>query len=177
MLRLDHTNMGGSNLGWLQSLYHFSFADYFNPKNLKFGKLRVINDDLVQPGTGFPTHPHRDMEIVTYVIDGELTHADSMGNERVLSRGDVQFMTAGTGITHSEYNRGEDILRFLQIWIMPERSMLTPNYGDHPLMRPTGKTAGSILFLPRTATRRFASARTQIFTSWNWMPAARPNSP
>ena len=129
--KIDHTQMGSGDLGWLKSLFHFSFSNYYNPKNVKFGKLRVINDDLVKPDTGFPTHPHRDMEIVTYVIDGQLTHADSMGNERTLSRGDVQFMTAGTGITHSEYNRGEDILRFLQIWIMPESSMLTPNYGDH----------------------------------------------
>lgn len=129
--RIDHTKMGTSDLGWLNSLFHFSFSNYYNPKNVKFGKLRVINDDLVKPKTGFDTHPHRDMEIVTYVIDGELTHADSMGNERTLSRGEVQFMTAGTGITHSEYNLGDDMLRFLQIWIFPEKSMLTPNYGDH----------------------------------------------
>lgn len=132
MLReIDHTQMGSGDLGWLKSLFHFSFSNYYNPKNVKFGKLRVINDDLVKPDTGFPTHPHRDMEIVTYVIDGQLTHADSMGNERTLSRGDVQFMTAGTGITHSEYNLGDTMLRFLQIWIFPEKSMLTPNYGDH----------------------------------------------
>ncbi len=132
MLRkIDHKKMGTGDLGWLHSHFHFSFSNYYNPENVKFGKLRVINDDLVQPKTGFDTHPHRDMEIVTYVVNGELTHADSMGNERTLSRGDVQFMTAGSGITHSEYNLGDEVLRFLQIWIFPEKNWLTPNYGDH----------------------------------------------
>ncbi len=101
--RIDNTKMGSSDLGWLKSKFHFSFAEYYNPFNLNFGTLRVINDDLVKPGTGFDTHPHRDMEIVSYVVDGKLTHGDSMGNKNTLSRGHVQYMSAGTGVLHSEH--------------------------------------------------------------------------
>jgi len=129
--RIDNTKMGSSDLGWLKSKFHFSFAEYYNPSNLNFGTLRVINDDLVKPGTGFDTHPHRDMEIVSYVIDGELTHGDSMGNKRTLSRGHVQYMSAGTGILHSEHNLGKETLRFLQIWIIPDERGYEPNYGDY----------------------------------------------
>lgn len=132
MLRkIDNTKMGSSDLGWLKSKFHFSFAEYYNPSNINFGVLRVINDDLVEPGTGFDTHPHRDMEIISYVIDGELTHGDSMGNKRTLSRGHVQYMSAGTGVFHSEHNLGEETLRFLQIWILPDKNGYEPNYGDY----------------------------------------------
>jgi redox-sensitive bicupin YhaK (pirin superfamily) len=127
---IDHTQMGRGIHGWLDSHFHFSFADYYNPKNIRFGVLRVVNDDLVRSGTGFDTHPHENMEIISYVVNGELTHADSMGNERTLSRGQVQYMSAGTGVTHSEYNHGTDLLRFLQIWIFPDKEDYTPNYGD-----------------------------------------------
>lgn len=131
MLRkMDSKNMGASNHGWLKSTFHFSFAEYYNPKNIHFGALRVINDDLIQPGTGFDTHPHRDMEIISYVVDGQLTHRDSMGNQRTISRGHVQYMSAGTGVYHSEYNLGQDVLRLLQIWILPNHAGHTPNYGD-----------------------------------------------
>lgn len=131
MLRyIDHTKMGRSRLGWLDSHFHFSFAEYDNPENVRFGVLRVINDDIVRPGTGFDTHPHRDMEIISYVVEGELSHADSMGNQRTLTRGQVQYMSAGTGVHHSEHNRGKDPLRFLQIWIYPDGRGYTPNYGD-----------------------------------------------
>lgn len=131
MLRyINHENMGRSRLGWLDSHFHFSFAEYFNPDNMQFGILRVINDDLIQSHTGFDTHPHRDMEIVTYVVDGALTHADSMENQRSLTRGQVQYMSAGTGVTHSEHNRGDELLRLLQIWILPDKRGYTPNYGD-----------------------------------------------
>lgn len=129
--KIDHKTMGRSNLGWLQSLFHFSFADYYNPNNINFGTLRVVNDDLIKSGTGFPTHPHRDMEIISYVIDGELTHGDSMGNKRTLSRGQVQYLSAGTGITHSEYNYSDVTARFLQIWILPDQRGYKPNYGDY----------------------------------------------
>lgn len=129
--RIDNTKMGVSNLGWLKSKFHFSFAEYYNPENINFGTLRVINDDLVMPGTGFGTHPHRDMEIISYIIDGEITHGDSMGNKNTLSRGHVQYMSAGTGVWHSEYNLGKDTLRFLQIWILPDKKNNTPNYGDY----------------------------------------------
>src|SRR5690554_6732108 len=105
MLRkIDNTKMGRSNLGWLQSIFHFSFAEYYNPNNINFGVLRVINDDIIAPNTGFDMHPHRDMEIISYVIDGELTHEDSMGNKGALTRGQVQYMSAGTGVYHSEHN-------------------------------------------------------------------------
>ena len=131
MLRkLDVKNMGKSNLGWLQSIFHFSFADYQNPKNINFGVLRVINDDLIAPNEGFDMHPHKDMEIISYILDGELTHKDSMGNERTLSRGHIQYMSAGTGVFHSEHNFGRDTLRILQIWIFPDKRNYTPNYGD-----------------------------------------------
>lgn len=132
MLRkLDVKNMGKSNLGWLQSIFHFSFADYQNPKNINFGVLRVINDDLIAPNEGFDMHPHKDMEIISYILEGELTHKDSMGNERSLSRGHIQYMSAGTGVFHSEHNFGRDTLRILQIWIFPDKRNYTPNYGDY----------------------------------------------
>lgn len=131
MLRkMDSKNMGTGDHGWLKSTFHFSFANYYNPENIQFGALRVINDDLIQPGTGFDTHPHRDMEIISYVVDGELTHRDSMGNQQTITRGHVQYMSAGTGVYHSEYNLGQETLRLLQIWILPVRAGYAPNYGD-----------------------------------------------
>lgn len=129
--KLDSSKMGSSDLGWLRSKFHFSFAEYYNPNNMGFGVLRVINDDLVNPHTGFDTHPHRDMEIISYVVDGELTHGDSMGNKSKLTRGHVQYMSAGTGVYHSEHNLGEDRARFLQIWILPDKKGHTPNYGEY----------------------------------------------
>jgi quercetin 2,3-dioxygenase len=128
--KIESKNMGASNHGWLRSKFHFSFAEYYNPNNIQFGVLRVINDDLVEPQKGFGIHPHRDMEIISYVVNGELTHGDSMGNKNTITRGQVQYMSAGTGVLHSEYNLGEDTLRFLQIWIFPVQNGLTPNYGD-----------------------------------------------
>lgn len=129
--KIENKNMGRSNLGWLQSIFHFSFAEYYNPKNMNFGSLRVVNDDLVKSNTGFPTHPHKDMEIISYVVKGDLTHGDSMGNENTLTRGQVQYMSAGTGVYHSEYNLGGNTLRFLQIWILPDNTGYKPNYGDY----------------------------------------------
>jgi hypothetical protein len=114
MLRkIDSEDLGTSDLGRLRSRFHFSFAGYYHPDSISFGVLRVLNDDLVEPGAGFGTHPHRDMEIVSYVVGGRLTHADSMGNRHTLARGEVQSMSAGTGVTHSEHNRGEEVLGFL----------------------------------------------------------------
>ncbi|WP_102346315.1 pirin family protein [Bacillus sp. Marseille-P3661] len=128
--KLNSNNMGSSNLGWLKSKFHFSFAEYYNPDNIQFGVLRVINDDLVNPTTGFGKHPHQNMEIISYVVNGELTHGDNMGNKKTVTRGQVQYMSAGTGVLHSEYNLGEETLRFLQIWILPDKYGHTPNYGD-----------------------------------------------
>jgi quercetin 2,3-dioxygenase len=129
--KINSNDMGSSDHGWLKSKFHFSFADYYNPFNINFGVLRVINDDLIEPGTGFDTHPHKDMEIISYVIDGELTHGDSMGNMNTITRGQVQYMSAGTGVFHSEHNLGNDLARLLQIWIFPDKAGYNPVYGDH----------------------------------------------
>jgi redox-sensitive bicupin YhaK (pirin superfamily) len=128
--KIDHTKMGRGQHGWLDSHFHFSFAEYYNPDNIHFGMLRVLNDDMVQSGEGFDIHPHENMEILSYVVQGELTHGDSMGNKRTLTRGQVQYMSAGTGVLHSEHNLGTDMLRFLQIWIFPDKKGYKPNYGD-----------------------------------------------
>ncbi|MEE1236648.1 MAG: pirin family protein, partial [Turicibacter sp.] len=129
--KLDHRYMGGAIYNWLETTYHFSFANYYNEANLNFGVLRVLNDDIIAPHTGFESHSHQDMEILTYVIDGELTHEDSLGNSSVLRRGQMQYMSAGTGVTHSEYNKGDDPLRILQIWITPNKTGHQPTYGEY----------------------------------------------
>lgn len=129
--KLDSENMGKSDLGWLNSTFHFSFAEYFNIDNMNFGALRVINDDLIAGNTGFPPHPHKDMEIISYVVNGGLSHADSMGNEKTVYRGQVQYMSAGTGVTHSENNNEDETLRILQIWVMPNKKGYVPSYGDY----------------------------------------------
>ena len=129
--RLPVEKMGVSDLGWLKSKFHFSFAEYYNEDNINFGVLRVINDDIIAGGGGFPSHPHRDMEIISYMVDGKLTHKDSMGNESSIARGEVQYMSAGTGVMHSEYNKESEEARLLQIWILPDKRNHTPNYGEY----------------------------------------------
>lgn len=130
--KLPKENMGTSNLGWLESRFHFSFANYYNPKNMRFGVLRVVNDDIIHTTSGFDMHPHENMEIITYVINGELTHKDSLGNIETLTRGDVQYLSAGDGIYHSEHNLHKfENLRLLQMWIVPPQKGLSRLYGSH----------------------------------------------
>jgi redox-sensitive bicupin YhaK (pirin superfamily) len=114
---------------WLSTYWHFSFDHYYDPANLSFGPLRVFNDDVVQPGTGFPPHSHRDMEIITYVLEGELEHQDNLGNRGRVHPGEIQVMSAGTGITHAEYNPSKtDLLHLLQIWVLPRTRSLKPRW-------------------------------------------------
>ena len=114
--------------GWLQANWLFSFSDYYDPKNIRFGDLRVFNDDVVEPGGGFPTHPHEEMEIITLVLEGEITHEDSMGNSDTVKADSVQTMSAGMGISHSEFNLSNETLNLYQIWIYPDERGLKPSY-------------------------------------------------
>jgi len=130
---LDHAESRGiSDAGWLYSRHTFSFSDYQNPDRVRFGKLRVINDDIVAPGEGFATHGHDNMEIISIPIRGTLRHQDSMDNVHIIQAGDIQIMSAGTGITHSEYNASDnDPVNFLQIWVLPEQRDIPPRYAQN----------------------------------------------
>lgn len=132
MLRkLDHQFMGGAVYDWLNSTYHFSYADYVNQANVNFGVLRVLNDNTLAPHSGFEACPHKDMEILTYVISGTLTHTDNIGHTSKLVRGQMQYMSAGSGITHREYNDGDEPLRLLEIWITPDKKGHHPTYDTY----------------------------------------------
>ena len=131
--------------GWLKSFHSFSFANYYDPARTNWGNLRVWNDDTIAPQTGFPPHPHRDMEIITYVREGAITHQDNLGNLGRTEAGDVQVMSAGTGITHSEYNKEDITTRIFQIWIQPTRGGEKPSWGARPF--PKGDRAGQFVVL------------------------------
>jgi redox-sensitive bicupin YhaK (pirin superfamily) len=130
--RRPFENLGGASYDWLKTKHHFSFADYFDPKRMNWGALRVWNDDEIAPNTGFPPHPHADMEIITYVRQGAITHEDSLGNKGRTEAGDVQVMSAGTGIRHSEYNFEPETTRIFQIWIVPTSRGEKPSWGAKP---------------------------------------------
>ena len=139
LIKRPSAERGFADHGWLRSFHSFSFADYFDRKHMHFGPLRVINEDWVAAGTGFGTHPHKDMEIVTYILEGELTHQDSMGHREVIRPNEVQRMSAGTGVFHSEYNRHtSETCHLLQIWMMPNAANLTPEY-EQTAFDPTEK--------------------------------------
>lgn len=129
--KIDHHKFGHVDDAWHNSYFHFSFASYYDPNNMHLGPLRAVNDDVIAAHMGFDTHPHKNMEIITYVIEGEISHADSMGNGGTLKGGDVQAMAAGTGITHSEFNYTNEDLRVLQIWVKPNVKDIIPNYSEY----------------------------------------------
>lgn len=127
--------LGGEHHGWLEARHHFSFANYHDPERMQWGSLRVWNDDVIAPDTGFPLHPHRNMEIITYVREGAITHEDSLGNHGRTAAGDVQVMSAGSGIRHAEYNREDIPTRLFQIWILPRENGGEPCWGTRPFPR------------------------------------------
>ena len=137
--------LGHANHGWLDARHHFSFASYYDPARMHWGALRVWNDDAIAPGTGFGTHPHDNMEIITYVREGAITHEDSLGNRGRTGAGDVQVMSAGTGIRHSEYNLEDETTRLFQIWILPDRAGHAPSWGTRAF--PRGERAGQFVVL------------------------------
>lgn len=137
--------LGSADHGWLDAHHHFSFADYRDPARTSWGQLRVWNDDIIAAKSGFPPHPHSDMEIITYVRSGAITHQDSLGNTGRTEAGDVQVMSAGTGVTHSEYNLEDEATRIFQIWIIPDRRGGQPNWGAQPF--PKDDRAGRFITL------------------------------
>jgi redox-sensitive bicupin YhaK (pirin superfamily) len=143
--RRPFAELGGADHGWLRARHHFSFANYHDPRRMSWGALRVWNDDEIAPNSGFPPHPHRDMEIITYVRDGAITHKDSMGNTGRTGAGDVQVMSAGTGVQHAEYNLEPEQTRLFQIWIEPDARGGAPSWGAKPF--PKGDRSGRFVTL------------------------------
>jgi hypothetical protein len=137
--------LGGAKHGWLDTRHHFSFAEYYDPRRMHWGNLRVWNEDTIAPHSGFPRHPHRDMEIITYVRKGAITHEDTLGNRGRTEAGDVQVMSAGTGIAHSEMNLEDETTQIFQIWIMPTETGLPPAWGTRPF--PKGNRSGAFVTL------------------------------
>jgi redox-sensitive bicupin YhaK (pirin superfamily) len=143
--RRPFSSLGGADHGWLKAKHHFSFANYYDPARMGHGALRVWNDDEIAPNSGFPPHPHADMEIITYVRDGAISHKDSLGNEGRTAAGDVQVMSAGTGIRHAEYNLEPETTRIFQIWIQPDRPGGAPTWGAKPF--PKADRSGRLVVL------------------------------
>lgn len=144
---------GRAEHGWLSSRHTFSFSDYYDPDRMGFGLLRVINDDVVQSGMGFGTHPHKNMEIISIPLIGSLKHKDSMGNEHTIQAGEIQVMSAGTGITHSEYNGSDsEIVNFLQIWVLPEKENITPGYGQETFSEKDRQNKFQLLVSPEKSS-------------------------
>lgn len=140
-----YSELGGAQHGWLDTRHHFSFAEYYDPNRMHWGNLRVWNDDIIAARSGFPPHPHRDMEIITYVRKGAITHQDNLGNRGRTEAGDVQVMSAGTGIAHSEMNEEDQATEIFQIWIMPNEQGLPPTWGSKPF--PKGERSGAFVTL------------------------------
>jgi len=143
--RRPFNTLGGANHGWLNAKHHFAFAEYFDPARVHFGNLRVWNDDEIAPESGFPPHPHKNMEIITYVRKGAITHEDSLGNRGRTEAGDVQVMSAGTGIRHAEYNMEKESTTLFQIWILPTKDGGAPSWGAKPF--PKGDRSGKFVTL------------------------------
>ncbi len=141
----SYATLGQADHGWLQARHHFSFADYHNPERMRFGTLRVINDDIIKAGAGFDIHPHRNMEIITYVRQGAITHKDSKGNEGRTKAGDVQVMSAGKGIFHSEFNLENEDTKLFQIWIEPNQQDIEPKWGTHHFPKEASQTGLNLL--------------------------------
>jgi len=166
-MRIKHypyKSLGHADHGWLKSKHHFSFANYYNPARMGFGKIRVINDDWVEPGTGFPSHPHRNMEIISFIRSGEITHKDSTGNKGITKTGEVQVMSAGTGIVHSEYNRTKDPLTFYQIWIETNKQNVEPRWESKKI--PTEQASSLLYWHPvtlKTKIKYFLSTNKRVF--------------
>lgn len=176
-------SLGGANHGWLDAKHHFSFAEYHDPSRMQWGSLRVWNDDAIAPRSGFPAHPHANMEIVTYVRTGAITHQDSLGNQGRTGAGDVQVMSAGTGIRHAEYNLEDEVTTLFQIWILPDRAGGAPSWGTKPFpkdardggfvtlasglpgdedalpIRTSGRVAGATIRAGETATYALGAGR------------------
>ncbi len=150
---------GFADHGWLKATHTFSFADYHDPAHMRFRSLRVMNEDRVAPGQGFGTHPHRDMEIITYIISGQLQHKDSMGNGRIIETGDFQYMSAGSGVQHSEFNPSKtEAVHLYQIWIMPDERDAEPRYAEMPM---AGAAAGKLHLIASKSGREGSMAMRQ----------------
>jgi redox-sensitive bicupin YhaK (pirin superfamily) len=139
---------GKADRGWLQSCHTFSFANYYDPERTNFGSLRVINDDIIAPGKGFGRHPHRDMEIITIPLEGSLKHEDSLGSQGIITRGEVQVMSAGTGIFHSEFSDASVVSKLLQIWVLPKKLGVTPRYDQKAFPHEQRKNAFQLIVSP-----------------------------